>query len=177
MLFDDAYQHQDWRRIYEHKEDLAVGLMNDNKRGPEFKDVIEKMSKIDLCLAQAQEMIAQNNTFAAWEALAAAAQISPNDVEVNQRKAELAPRVAEYVGKADSAKRAEDAGDTAASLTYYLAVQDMYPASQLARVGIDRVAGQLLTSLTAEAAANNAAAANSAADANNSGDGNATTAK
>lgn len=170
MVFDDAYQHQDWRRIYDHKEELMVGLMNDSRRLPQFKEVIEKMSKIEMCLAQAQEMVAQNNSFAAWEALTAAAQISPGDVQVNQRKAELAPRVAEYVGKADQAKRAEDAGDTAASLTYYLAVQDMNPASQLARLGIDRVSGQLLTSLAAEAATNNAAGNNSPlADGNDTG--------
>jgi hypothetical protein len=115
-------------------------------------------------------MEAQNNSFAAWEALTAAAQISPADVQVNEKKAELAPRVAEYVGKADQAQRAEDAGDTAASLTYYLAVQDMYPASQLARVGIDRVSGKLLTSLATEAATNAATGNNTAAADNNAPD-------
>ena len=159
LFFDDAYKRADFRRIYERKGELAVALMNDDARGPELKEVIEKMSRIEIYLAQSQELLAQNNAFAAWEQLAAATPLAPDDVVVNQRKSQLAPRVADFVGKVDLATRAETDEKLAASLTHYLAAQDLYPASQLARTGIDRVTGLLLAQLAAEMPGNNGAGA------------------
>ena len=159
LFFDDAYKRADFRRIYERKGELAVALMNDDKRGPQLKEVIEKMSRIEIYLAQSQELLAQNNSFAAWEQLAAATPLAPDDVVVNQRKSQLAPRVADFVGKVDLATRAETDEKLAASLTHYLAAQDLYPASQLARNGIDRVTGLLLAQLAAEMPGNNGAGA------------------
>lgn len=153
QMFDDAYKHGEYRRIFDRRAELTVGLLNDETRGPQFKDVIERMSRVEMALAQSQEAVNQNNAFAAWDALAAAAELAPNDNAVNQRKAELAPRVADYVGAADKARAAEQRGETAASLSYWLVVQDINPASPLARTGIDRVSAKLLAELAAEAKA------------------------
>ncbi len=150
IMFDDAYKHSEYRRIYERQGELSVGLANDALRGPKFKEVITRMTKVETALGLAQEAVSQNNAAVAWDTLTAAAELVPNDVTVNQRKAELAPRVADYVGLADKAKRAEDNGDTASSLAYYLAVQDMNPASPLARLGIERVTSKLLAQLAGE---------------------------
>jgi hypothetical protein len=153
LMFDDAYKHGEYRRIFDRRAELTVGLLNDEARAPQFKDVIERMSRVEMALAQSQEAINQNNAFAAWDAVAAAAELAPNDNAVNQRKAELAPRVADYVGAADKARAAEQRGETAASLSYWLVVQDINPASPLARVGIERVSAKLLTELATEAKA------------------------
>ncbi|MEI6861922.1 MAG: hypothetical protein WCL04_06685 [Verrucomicrobiota bacterium] len=149
-LFDDAYQHAEYRRIYDRRNELAVGLAADIKRGPQFKAVIERMTKVELALAQAQEAANQNSFAVAWDTLATAAALSPEDSTVNQRKAELAPRVADYVGLADKAKLTEERGEEAASLTYYLAVQDINPTSPVARLGIERVTKKLLARLADE---------------------------
>ncbi len=149
-LFDDAYKHGEYRRIYERQGELAVGLINDAQRGPQFKDVIARMSRVEMALAQAQEAVAQNNAYAAWDAVAAAAELAPGDTAINQRKAELAPRVADYVGAAEKARAAEGRGETAASLAFYLAVQDINPGSPLARAGLERVAAKLLDRLASD---------------------------
>jgi hypothetical protein len=150
VMFDDAYKHAEYRRIYDRRAELTVGLLNDDQRGPQFRDVIDRISRVEMALAQAQEAVNQNNAYAAWDALAAAAALAPNDTAVNQRKAELAPRVADYVGAAEKARLAESRGETAASLAYYLAVQDINPASPLARAGLERVATTLLDRLAAD---------------------------
>ncbi len=152
VLFDDASKRGDLRRIYDQRSELAIALLSDAVRGPQLKEIIERISRVEIYLAQAKELVAQNNAFAAWEALDAASTLTPNDVIVNQRRADLAPRVAAFVGRVDSAKRQEESGNQAAALTQYLAAQGLYPASSLARTGIARVSGALLDELAAAAA-------------------------
>ncbi len=152
QLFDDAIKRNDLRRLYEQRSELAIALLTDAVRGPRLKEIIEKLSRVEIFLAQAQELLAQNNPFAAWEALDNASALTPNDVQVNQRRAELAPRVAAFVGRIDAAKRHEEAGRSSAALTQWLAAQSLYPASSLARLGIERVSKALLDDLNPEAA-------------------------
>ena len=147
-LFDDAIKRNDLRRLYDQRSELAIALLTDAVRGPRLKEIIEKLSRVEIFLAQAQELLAQNNAFAAWEALEAASGLVPSDVQVNQRRAELAPRVAAFVGRIDAAKRHEEAGRPAAALTQWLAAQSLYPASSLARLGVERVGARLLDDLS-----------------------------
>jgi hypothetical protein len=150
LLFDDAMKRGDLRRLYDQRSELAIALLSDSVRGPQLREVIEKLSRVEIFLAQAQELLAQNNGFGAWEALEAATRLTPNDVSVNQRRGELAPRVAAFVGRIDTAKRHEEAGRHAAALTQWLHAQNLYPASSLARLGIARTSSQLLDSLAIE---------------------------
>ena len=149
-LFDEAVERGDWRRIFDQRVQLGMALLTDAERGKELEKIIETVSRVEIYLTQARELVAQNNAFAAWEALEAAGQLAPNDVPVNQRRAELAPRVATFVGKLDAARRHEDAGRPAAALTQWLAAQSIYPASSLARQGIARASDRLLDDLTLE---------------------------
>jgi hypothetical protein len=151
QLFDDAIKRNDLRRLYDQRSELAIALLTDSIRGPRLKEIIEQLSRVDIFLAQAQELLAQNNAFAAWEALDSASSLTPDDVQVNQRRAALAPRVAGFVGKIDAAKRHEEAGRPAAALTQWLAAQSAYPASSLARLGIERASKRLLDDLAFDA--------------------------
>ncbi|MBC8010972.1 MAG: hypothetical protein H7067_12850, partial [Burkholderiales bacterium] len=153
QIFDDAVKRGDWRRVYDQKVQLGMALLSDSLRRPELEKIIEQISLVEVYLTQAKELVAQNNVFAAWEALESASQLAPSDVPVNQRRAELAPRVAGFIGRIDAAKRHETAGRHAAALTQYLAAQSLYPASSLARTGIERTGDLLLADLSAEAAA------------------------
>jgi hypothetical protein len=150
VVFDDAFKRDDYRRIYERRAELAAAFLNDNIRGPQLKAVIDRMARVEIYLAQTEELLAQNNAFSACEALTAATAFAPNDVILNQRMAQLAPRVAEFVGRLDQAKRYESDQRFAASLTQYLAAQDIHPASQLARTGLARVSESIMTQLSVE---------------------------
>lgn len=150
LVFDESLKRDDFRRIYERRAELAVAFLNDNVRGPQLKAVIDRMARVEIYLAQTEELLAQNNAFSAWEALAAATTFAPNDVVLNQRMAQLAPRVAEFIGRLDQAKRYESDQRYAASLTQYLAAQDIHPASQLARTGLTRVGEAIMNQLATE---------------------------
>ncbi|MFA6287777.1 MAG: hypothetical protein WC661_10380 [Opitutaceae bacterium] len=161
LFFDEAFKRNDYRRIYEKRAELAVAFLSDQMRGPQLKGVIDRMARVEIYLAQEEELLAQNNAFAAWEALVGAKAFASDDVELNQRMARLAPRVAEFIGRLDQARRYEDGKNYAASLTSYLSAQDLYPASQLARVGVGRVTGMIMDQL-APAPVTEAPAASSA---------------
>jgi hypothetical protein len=150
VVFDDAFKREDFRRIYERRAELAVAFLNDSVRGPQLSAVIDRMARVEIYLAQTEELLAQNNAFSAWEALAGAATFAPNDVVLNQRMAQLAPRVAEFVGRLDQAKRYENEQRFAASLTQFLAAQDIHPASQLARTGLTRVSEAIMSQLATD---------------------------
>ncbi|MBW8782894.1 MAG: hypothetical protein JF599_13545 [Verrucomicrobia bacterium] len=150
VLFDDAYKREDFRRIYEKRAELAVAFLSDAVRGPQLKGVIDRMARVEIYLAQEQELLAQNNAFSAWESLVAATAFVPNDVELNQRMAQLAPRVADFVGRLDQGRRYENDKRFAASLTSYLAAQDLYPASQLARLGLARVTEAIMDQVSSD---------------------------
>jgi hypothetical protein len=150
LVFDEAFKREDFRRIYERRPEFAVAFLNDTVRGPQLNTVIDRMTRVEIYLVQADELLAQNNAFSAWEALASAATFVPNDVVLNQRMAQLAPRVAEFVGRLDQAKRYETEQRYAASLTQYLAAQDIHPASQLARTGLSRVGDAIMTQLASQ---------------------------
>lgn len=151
LFFDEAFNRKDYRRIYEKRAELAVAFLSDQERGPQLKGVIDRMARVEIYLAQAQELLAQNNAFASWESLVGATAFAPDDVELNHRMAQLAPRVANFIGRLDQATRYEDSKNYAASLTSYLAAQDLYPASQLARVGVGRVTGLIMDQLAVAA--------------------------
>ena len=162
LFFDEAFKRTDYRRIYEKRAELAVAFLSDTLRGPQLKEVIDRMARVEIYLAQAEELLAQNNAFSAWESLVAATTFAPDDVELNQRMSKLAPRVADFVGRLDQAKRYETDRHYAASLTSYLAAQDIHPASQLARLGLTRVAESIMDQVAAESTTTIAPAPDSA---------------
>ena len=59
-------------------------------------------------------------------------------------RAKLAPRVAKFVGLLDRAEDAEATSRYAAALNNYLIAQDIYPASRICRIGIERVSQSVL---------------------------------
>jgi hypothetical protein len=146
--FDDQYSRGQYRQIFDRRNDLLPGVFGDDERSEKMRRVMDNVGRIDMLMAQSREMIAQENAFGAWEMLAAATEIDPDDVVLNREKAQLAPRVAVFAGLLDTAMRHERDGNYAVSLSQYLKVRDMYPASRLARQGIERVGERLMNELS-----------------------------
>jgi hypothetical protein len=107
------------------------------------------VSTIDLLVAQGAEALKQGDAYVAWELLAEAAKFGPDDAPMNRARAELAPRVADFVVCLDRAERRVEQAQYAGALAAYLAAQDIYPASRMCREGIERVSAALMASLRA----------------------------
>ena len=150
QIFDDLYKRMDRRGIYERRMDLGFALADDMQRRPLLMEVIEQVARIDLLVNQSKELVKQGEAYAAWELLVEAAKVDPSDWPMNQARAELAPRVADFVRQIDRAERQSEDGHHAGSLAAYLAAQDIYPVSRLCRQGIQRETSALMSGLRDE---------------------------
>ncbi|MGZ0657471.1 hypothetical protein ACWPKS_17875 [Coraliomargarita sp. W4R72] len=147
QIFDDLYKRMDRRGIYERRMDLGFALAEDTQRRPLLMEVVEQVARIDLLVSQSEELVKQGEAYAAWELLVEAAKIDRSDGPMNQARAELAPRVADFVLLLDRAERQSEDGHHAGALAAYLAAQDIYPVSRLCRQGIQRETEALMTGL------------------------------
>lgn len=147
QVFDDLYERNERRAIYERRMELGFALSDDTQRKPLLMEVVEEVARIDLLVRQSQELVKQGEAYAAWELLAEAAKINGTDGPMNQARAELAPRVADFVLQVDRADRQSDDGHHAGALAAYLAAQDIYPASKICREGVAREAAALMNGL------------------------------
>ena len=147
QIFDDLYKRMDRRGIYERRMDLGFALADDPQRRPLLMEVVEQVARIDLLVNQSKELVKQGESYAAWELLVEAAKIDPSDGPMNQARAELASRVADFVLQIDRAERQAEDGHHAGSLAAYLAAQDIYSVSRLCRQGIQRETSALMSGL------------------------------
>ena len=145
--FDELLAHGDDRAIFDARNELGLAVYQDPDRSAKLKDILDRMGKVEMMIAYADQAMKQKNSYAAWEALVSAAQIEPNDPVLDRTKAEVVPQAASFVAALDSANRADQAGEYASSLNYYLEAQDIYPASQICHDAIDQVSTKLMASL------------------------------
>jgi tetratricopeptide (TPR) repeat protein len=150
-IFDDMVERGDRRGIYDRRMELGFALSEDTERRPLLLEIIDSVARADMMIAQASELDKQGESYAAWELLERAREIDQNDGPMNRARAELAPRVANFIGYVDKAKMFHAAGKYASALTAYLTAQDIYPASRACRLGIAETTDALIDFLSAEA--------------------------
>ncbi len=155
IAFDDLYKRKDYRGIYENRMELGFALAEDPQRRPLLMEVIDQVSRVELLVAQSAELDTQGEPYAAWELLAEAAKISADDAALNKARAELAPRVADFVQYLNRAERQAEDGHPAGSLAAYLKAQDIYPASRLCREGIETQANRIMALVQENQASSN----------------------
>ena len=147
VLFDQFFQDENWRAIYDRKTEFGGALSQDPERLARLQDIVKRLANVDIFVAQARELAAQDNPYTAWEILMNASKLAPEDPEVARAMAELAPEAADFVRVLKAAEQAEDDGSPAIALNRYLAAQDIYPTSRICRLGIERVTADLLASV------------------------------
>ena len=138
--FDELLSQGNFRAISLEAPEYGLAFRNDTARASKLKEVVLKISQIDAMLAQAAEFEKQKNPYFAWDVLENARAIDPNDPDLARAFAHLAPEVSDYVKILGKAKSAEAEGRYPEALNLYLSAQDIFPASQACRTGIERVA-------------------------------------
>ena len=145
--FDNLLVRKNYREIYDRSMEFGLAFTQDPERAARLKEISQNLLRIDGLIVQSEELLAQENPFAAWEFLDQAAKIDPDDPLLNRAQSKLAPKVALYVNVIDQAQSAEKKGFYSKSLVKYLQAQDQYPASRICRVGIERVSSLLLETI------------------------------
>ncbi len=138
--FDSLLSRKNYREIVSESPEYAVAFRKDPERAEELRNIVVKISQIDTIIAQAEEFAKQNNKYLAWDILENGRAIDPNDPKLALSFAKLAPEVSDYVKTLNKAVDAEKNKEYAIALNFYLAAQEIFPASKVCRLGIERVA-------------------------------------
>lgn len=135
---------QNYRVILADQARFSAAVSGNPDLEGKLRDVLEKVRKLDMAVAQSDQFAAAGNELGAWEVLEKAAQWAPMDGEINRRRAALAGPAAALSSAIAKARRFEEQGELGPALTWYLRAQSLYPPGILAREGIESISGRIL---------------------------------
>jgi hypothetical protein len=146
--FDRLLSQKNHRQIYDDKiRFIAAAAMYPEKQ-KQLTEVLEKMTAIESAIVKANEIAARGDTAGAWESADAAYRKYPDDNKLNQLRAELTTRAADFVQTLNKAQQLEKTNQPGSALSWYLNLHKSHPSSQLARDGITRLSNQILPDST-----------------------------
>ncbi len=139
-----------YRQIYNDQARYigAVGLTNDAERQDALKQIIGNITKIDIAIQQAEKLNQVGNAHGAWETVEAVFEEFPDDPPLSKVRSDCATRVAQFVSALKKAEELEQRNQNGSSLAWFLKSRQMYPASQFAAEGINRLVGEILPDST-----------------------------
>ena len=142
--FDRLKSQKTYRQIYNDKMRFIAASALYPEKQKELTDVLQQMATVEGAIIKAREISQRGDPAGAWESVQAAQKEFPDDSELNQLRADLTTQASEFVQSLNQAGDLEKKGQPGSSLAWYLKARKKYPASQLAKEGIQRLSGQIL---------------------------------
>jgi tetratricopeptide (TPR) repeat protein len=142
--FDQLLSQKNYRQIYDNSARYLAATVLYPDRKTQLEEVLQNMRTIETAILRADEMRKQSNYAGAWESVETVAPQFPNDSKLNQVRADLTTQAADFVRTVRGAEDLEKRDQIGSSLAWYLKAQKIYPASEFARAGIDRLKKKLL---------------------------------
>lgn len=140
---DRLLSQRAFRQIFEQQGRYLAAAINDPARQEQIKKVISDVTEVTMVVKLAEEQSRTGNSFGAWEAVEKVYVRFPEDPEVTKMRSELSVKASEYVSAIEKAKQHEQRKQSGSALGWYLKARHMYPASDFAKTGIDRVVNGL----------------------------------
>ena len=141
---DQLLSQKNYRQIYENSPRFIAASALYPDRQKQLTEVMDTMKSIEGAIMRAQEMSKQNNYAGAWESVEKVATKYPDDTKLSQTRAELTTQAAEFVRTLRDAEDLEKKDQIGSSLAWYLKAQKIYPASEFAQDGVDRLKKRIL---------------------------------
>jgi tetratricopeptide (TPR) repeat protein len=144
--FDRLVSEANYREIFRRQYELAPAIAGDANREEAFKQIITNLGKIEQAIAKASEFSKAGQEEAAWEQLAEIRKDFPDDPKLGAELERLAPDVAEFTKALMNAREFEERRDkqVGSALSWYLKARSIYPRSEMAEQGIERMLEQIL---------------------------------
>jgi len=142
--FEELLSQKNYRQIYEDRARFigALGFYPD--KAAKLKEVLQNVETIEVAIMRADEMVRQNNYPGAWESVEKIAQQFPEDTKLSKTRADLTPHAADFVRTLQDARDMEKRDQIGASLALYLKARKIYPASDFAGDGVDRLVKKII---------------------------------
>ena len=102
------------------------------------------MQQIETAIMRSTEIAKRGDAAGAWEGVEHAYKQFPEDTKLNQLRANLTTEASDFVHCIRTAQQLEAKGQTGSSLSWYLKAQKLYPPSDLAQEGIQRLVQKVL---------------------------------
>ncbi|TAE76695.1 MAG: hypothetical protein EAZ65_06565 [Verrucomicrobia bacterium] len=156
--FDRLLSEQNYREIFRRQYEIAPSIVGDAGREEAFKQIIANLTRIEGALGKAAEFSKMGQDYAAWEQLAALRKEFPDDPKLGAELERLAPEVADFTKALNKARDFEERQDTrgrrdrqiGSALSWYLKARSIYPRSEMADAGIQRLLEDILPDGSAE---------------------------
>ena len=142
--FDQLVSQKNYRQIYEDRMRFIAATAMYPEKQEQLRKVLEDMQVIETALIQAQEIEKRGDYAGAWESAEKAFRNFPDDNKLNQARANLTTRAADFVHAIRQAEELEQKKQPGSSLAWYLKAQNVYPPSDFARQGVDRLTKEIL---------------------------------
>ncbi len=121
---------------------IAATAMYPDKQ-EQLRQVLDEMQHIETAIIQAQEIEKRGDYAGAWESAEKAFRQYPDDNKLNQLRADLTTKAADFVRALRQAEDLEKRNQPGSSLAWYLKAQSVYPSSDFAREGVQRLTKEL----------------------------------
>ena len=144
--FDRLLSENNYREIFKRQYQIAPAINGDPVREDAFKQIITNIFRIDGALEKASEFSKMGQSYAAWEQLAKLREEFPDDPKLGRQLEQLAPEVADFTKALDRARTLEERRDrqVGSAMSWYLKARSIYPRSEMAQSGIDRLVDEIL---------------------------------
>ena len=144
--FDRLLSENNYRQIFTDQYRIAPAIQNDPQRMEAFKQIIGNLTSIEASIGKANEFSKMGQDYAAWEQLALVREKFPDDPKLGRELELLAPKVADFTKALDRAQQFEKRTpkQTGSAMAWYLKAQRIYPQSELAEQGVQRLLDEIL---------------------------------
>ena len=142
--FDQLLSQKNYRQILDDRMRFIAATSMYPEKQEELRKVLEDMQVIETSIIQAQEIEKRGDYAGAWESAEKAFRNFPDDNKLNQVRANLTTRAADFVHAIRQAEELEQKDQPGSSLAWFLKAQSEHPASEFARQGVERLTKQIL---------------------------------
>jgi hypothetical protein len=141
---DQLISQHNARQIYNDKLRFIAASALYPERQAQLKKILDQMQVIETAIIQAGEIEKRGDYAGAWETIEKVYKENPDDSKLNQLRANLTTEAADFVRTLRTAQQLEEKDEVGSSLAWYLKAQKIYPASDFAQEGIDRLVKKVL---------------------------------
>lgn len=141
---DRLMSQKNYRQIFDDKVKFIAATALFPEKQEKLRVVLDQMQGIEAAIIRANEVAKRGDYAGAWESVESVFRTNPDDIKLNQLRADLTTQAAEFVRCLRSAQDLENKKQYASSLAWYLKAQQLYPPSDFARDGIARVVKKVL---------------------------------
>lgn len=142
--FDQLVSQRNHRRIFEEQARFIAATIDDSTRQEQLQKILAEVHQIDSRIAQAEEIERRGDAAGAWETIDRTFQEFPEDTKLGNIRSSLTTKVSAFVSAMEKARTMEEHQQIANSLSWYLNAQKIYPASEYAQDGIQRLIKKFL---------------------------------